>query len=238
MRKIAGLLLLVWVMLSLVSCGQVDSDKVDQSEIYTAYNTSYSAEDEKLTVRASFTIGGSVGTYVWLSNESDVRVNGNQMRGDDTLFNQISYQYSQNIGPSSLSDRTIRYKNEEGQEYSNSTNLPGAVSVSGSSTAYDDRSYTFNWNASGSIWDQTLTIYIFTGTTSWQLHSKGLDENSGSYEVDIETLQKVGGNEFKVQACRRKYDYDIDSPSAGGHLTSVYCSKKKTVNLIKVGPTP
>ena len=74
----------------------MESKHISQSEIHQGYFITYEDDGQILTVNAEFRAAGPNGTTIVLSEPSDIRCNGTEMKLETYLLGGAHYSYSQN----------------------------------------------------------------------------------------------------------------------------------------------
>lgn len=228
MRDFLIVILLGFIIITINSCGQIDSNQVDQQEIYPAYNASFDGDKNTIEFKASFSVGGSIGTQVWLKDESSISINNSKLSGDSNIFNQISYSYKKK-NPANNLNYNIIYKNNDGETYTNNMSIPGAVHFKAPAVAYRSEGLIVHWNLENGFAGDTLDVWITTTSNSENVATERLISSNGTTYISPESLEGLTEGSFKVKLCRSRTSYKIQSPTIGGHLCSSFCTKSKTI---------
>ncbi len=224
---ITFLILQAWLM---TGCGQIDSDQVDQSEIYTSYIGTYNETSGDMKVTASLTVGGQFGSQIWLTDESSLSVDGKPMDADDDIFNLIQYKYRTSRDSNDFPDVfRIRYQNEDGLVYENIVDMPAGVDfwlvdrlsrTSGATLKWKLRHYSGKAEHLEFLIEdemgKDITIYPYASSAE------------GSYYLEPHKLDQLKGTSVTISVCRSRYQKSVDAPEAGGSLKTTYCTRKQS----------
>ncbi|TNF27876.1 MAG: hypothetical protein EP319_10310 [Deltaproteobacteria bacterium] len=224
------LILQAWLM---VGCGQIDSDQVDQSEIYTSYIGTYSEESQDMKVTASLSVGGQFGSQVWLTDKSSLSVDGRPMDADDDIFNLIQYRYRTTRTSYDFPDVfRIRYQNEDGMIYENIIDMPAGVDFWVVDNLNRSSGGTLKWKLrhySGKA--ETLEFVIEDELGKDITVHPYASGSEGSYYIEPHRLNEFKGSTVRISVCRSRYKKSVDAPQAGGSLKSTYCTRKQSYPL-------
>jgi len=224
------LILQAWLM---TGCGQVDSDQVDQSEIYTSYYGTYSEQTGDMKVTVSLTVGGQFGSQVWLTDESSLSVDGRPMDADDDFLNLIQYRYRTSRSSYDFPDVfRLRYQNEDGMIYENIVDMPAGVDFFVTDRLSRTAGGTIKWKLrhySGKSENLEFKIEDENGKNfSVHPYSSGAE---GSYYLEPHKLDSLKGSSVSISVCRSQYKSSIHAPYAGGSLRTTYCTRGKSYPL-------
>lgn len=214
----------------MTGCGQVDSDQVDQSEIYTSYAGTYSEETSDMKVTASLTVGGQFGSQVWLTDESSLSVDGRPMDADDDILNLIQYRFRTTRSSYDFPDIfRIRYQNEDGMIYENIVDMPAGVDFYLVDQLSRRSGGTLKWKLrhfSGKSESLTFKVEDDYGK-DFEIHPYA-NGSEGSYYLEPHKLDKLKGSTVTIMVCRSRYQNSVDAPEAGGSLRTTYCTRKQS----------
>lgn len=235
MNKISLIKMSVIVLL-LAACGNINSDKVAQTEIFTGYEASYSEDNSQLTASAWFTVGSGLGTFVNLDNGSSVSFNGVSLGETSSLFRDISYDFLQTLSATNASGMplTFVYKDNNGNSYSNTASLPARIAISGISLD-GTGAMVVNWNTNSSLTNQESIRFTLSNRDNSKAVS-AIDSNgfsSGQAIFSAADLASLSAQSAYLQVCRTQYLQSVQAPSVGGSFSASYCSASQVVNLVK-----
>ncbi|MCO4793252.1 MAG: hypothetical protein KC493_06060 [Bacteriovoracaceae bacterium] len=220
------LILQSWLM---VGCGQIDSDQVDQSEIFTSYSGLYSEESGDLKITATLSVGGQFGSQVWLTDKSSLSVDGHPMSSDDDVFKVIQYKYSSSRSTHDFPETfRVRYSNEDEQVFENILDMPSGVDFFLVSQLSKSSGGTLKWklrNYSGKKENLEITVKDTRGK-SFNLHPY-VSESQGSVYLEPHRLKELDGNYVYISFCRSRFSSSIHSPEVGGNIRVKYCTREQ-----------
>lgn len=197
------LLLEAWFV---VGCGQIESDQVDQDEIYTDYLGTYNEESGVFKVSARFSVGGSLGTQVWLSEKSGIFVNGFKLAGDDDLFNLIQYKYESLVNPEEFPKIfNLHYLNEDGRSYENKMFMPGKVSFAIDGEIDRSLGGVIEWSLSDpEVGDERLEFELSDGEGKKYTVYRDVEDLTGMIRIDPVFLEGFNGDLLFVSVCWKR----------------------------------
>lgn len=211
-----------------VGCGQIESDQIDQEEIYTDYQGTYNEESGVFKVSARFSVGGSFGTQVWLSEKSGIFVNGIKLAGDDDLFNLIQYKYESLKYPEEFpSTFDLRYQNEKDRNYENKMEMPGRVRFVVDHEISRNHGGVIEWRLSDSkLGDERLEIELSDREGKKFIIGEAITDFSGTTRIEPEFIEGFDGDLLFVTVCRKRRAKKVVAPTIGGNMSMTYCSRK------------
>lgn len=221
--------------LMLTACADIRSSKVDQSEIYPNYRVSYDAGARTLLFNAVFTVGKGVGgTYVELDKNSQVKVNGGEMRKSPSVANQIGYEYSMSdVGPERLGEQfEISYTDNAGKTYTNKVRVPLAVTASVPSQFSQAVGLDISWTIADRLSaEESIYAQINFGSGVGGFFDPRPSVSSGRIRVTAEDLAPYRPGRTDIAICRSQSTANINAAAIGGSLTATYCSIKQTSQM-------
>lgn len=229
-----------WALLCLSilfsGCAVVSSTDVNPSTIYSQYSAKYDEATNKLEFNASFFVGGETGTYVELSDKSSVMLDARPMVKSKTIINQIIYESDQVADSQTLlSAYTFAYTNDVGSVYRNSVQIPSRVSLAALQSVNSSitSGFSVSWQTPSMLGSGENIQAILKGSNTVVSQSSWSGGTSGQITFSPQELKDFKPGPATVTVCRENYTTNVQGPSAGGSISTSYCSAPINLTLIQ-----
>jgi hypothetical protein len=219
------------VVVLAVGCTVVDSSQVSPDTVYMNWSGQYDEDQGRMHWKATYSVGGSDGTYLELTGQSDSRVNGQSMVVDhDSIFNTVDYEWSR-VFPNPTAPEgtyTITYVDTEGNGYVNSVEMPPRPVIDpqqNQTVSLSAASYFVNWETaldvgiSDSI-EATLSMSDVTVIAD-DYDPVGA---SGGLRFTRDQLSQLRPGTARLQVCIRRAVRLEETPPSGADASVSYCS--------------
>lgn len=225
----------VWFLFLILSgCAKQNSSAVNQSGIYTSYILNYDDNEQTLSAFSSFNFGGSTGTYLNLDGTSSVEFDGDAMGQDITIFNQVIYQWRKSslTSDSIWKPHTFKYRNNDGNIYSNSATPPFLPTATYSpTTILTGQSLGVHWSISDSLNKGSINVLLTDGQTNVLSSVSSTQASSGNIIISPTEMLKLAKGTITAHVCRSEFSTPTQKPEQGGLLQTSSCTKNQTLQL-------
>jgi hypothetical protein len=231
------------ILLASTGCAKTASSNINPSQVYTSYSLSYGyggangpvdPSTATLTMTATFNIAGSTGTYLVLDGQSGVAVNGSPLDENVDIIDQVTYQHVKDgaTDADASAPYLFVYTANDGTQYQNTLNLPGAIQVTNSAgSSYPLTSpLRVEWSSATSVSaSETVTAYLegLDGTYFTQSDGATVTGTTGEAVIGTEDLQTAVSGPALLSICREQYGFPAQAPS----IEVCRCSPKIPVTL-------
>ncbi len=187
--------LMMLLPLFLGGCAKSESSAIGTSEIVPTYVVH--GENGRITCQAVFQVGGSLGTYLELSEGEKVYCSDGErtieLKKAETLFNQVSYFANTDLKYEVGRDYTITFERKDGQRLVSTVALPDEVILMApraGDTSKKGEKLPVRWNRSGgSAMEVRLAWDAPNGSSS--SNSRSTEDNGAFDFIDEETRVKA-----------------------------------------------
>jgi len=213
------------LLLSLVfiGCAEEDASDVNQERIQKRYQLIYSQALNNTSAYADFRFGN---TYLRLTSPSYVTVNNLSMSYDSNIITDYSRTFN---GP--LQEALFEYKNNDGEIFRNSVNLPNPISVSNSLNTISKSSvFRFYWVGEKLNLGEEITVRISRNSNSLFVSSITA-VNSTFVEISFDPSVSLG--QAVIYVARKRVSEPIETTSAGGSVIAEYQSASLAFEIIE-----
>ena len=186
--------LMMLIPLFLGGCAKSESAAIGTSEIVTTYVVQ--AENGRVICQAIFQVGGSLGTYLELSEGEKVYCGDGErtveLKKTESLFNVVSYAANTDLRYEVGRDYTLTFVRKDGQTLVSSIQLPEEVVITApiaGRTSHKGELLPVRWiQGNGSSMDVQLLWETANGQNSTKLRS--VEDNGRFNFIDEETRVK------------------------------------------------
>lgn len=194
--------LMVLMPLLIGGCAKSESSAIGTSEMVPTYIVS--GKNGKITCQAIFQVGGTLGTYLELSEGEKVFCSDGEtsieLRKEDSIFNTVSYYANTDLKYEVGRDYSITFERKDGTRLVSTVTLPDEVIISAPVTgqiARKGEKLPVRWNrGKGSTMEVRLA---WNGSNGTNASNQRTTEDSGAFNfIDEET--QVRGTDGKVVA--------------------------------------
>lgn len=224
-------LLIAFLALSCQTDQYLKSDQVEQRLIFQFYEASYDAENEFLSVVASFRENNPTGTTLELTKESRILLNGQTMKG--TYSDEEGYLYRMEIKGPLPDNLTFLYHNNDSKEFQNRISISsfelkdittltihkkrGAVIPFAGKRFTDDETLYCHFYRNGDV-IETIELPVYSGST---------------VSISPDALSIITPGKYECRFSRIGYSSDVTSMDRGGQYETEYISKKIKINIVE-----
>ncbi len=219
--------LFILIATALISCRKENSEKIDQSEIYTDYRIIYKEDLDKTFVRATFKHEFNTGENLKLGEDAKILADGSEM-----LWNSSFYRYEYDF--LGLKDVSISFTDNEGSEFFNDLKFNKLASYneldSNNDSIYKDSIQFIPWDkADPLVSGEHVDLIIIQNNIVLVLSNDTVGATGVYVETNSLNAFQLGNIEVHFE---KWIDFSLNTPSAGGNGKSQVISKTKTVKLL------
>ena len=211
----------------LISCRKENSEKIDQSEIYTDYRIIYKEDLNKTFVRATFKHKLNTGENLKLGEDAKILADGSEMLWNSSFF---WYEYDF-LG---LKDISISFTDNEGAEFFNNLKFNKIATYNkldlNNDSLYKDSIQFIPWdNADPLVLGEHVDLIIIQNNIVLVLSNDTIGAKGVYVETNSLNVFQLGDIEVHFE---KWIDFSLNTPSAGGNGKSQVISETKTVKLL------
>ena len=222
-----NLLLITLLVVPLLSCEVEDASTVNQDRIYTGYELSYIADEDKTIAKAIFRFGNAAGTQLQLSEDATITFNDQAIP-----FNNFLGNYELELS-GLVSSGTFAYEDVDGNTFTNTFSI-NPIALTSEAPALIDRtqSYDIDWTGEpvGSGESAVVVTVIPNNLGQTKIFIEG-DEGATSVVLTPNILKEIDPQPAALVIERRDVLTDIEAPSAGGFFNGNYRAASLEVTL-------
>ena len=218
---------LLLVTTALFSCRKENSEKIDQSEIYTDYRIIYKEDVDRTFTRANFKHEVNTGENLKLGEDAKLLVNGANMVWHSTFF-RYEYDFP------GLIDVSIDFTDNEGGNYNNSLSFNKVAQynelTANNDSLYKDSIQFVPWdNADPLVAGEYVNLVMIQNNSVILLSN----DTVGATGIYIKTNSFNAFQLGNIDVHFEKWiDISLNTPAAGGNGKAQTISETKTVKLL------
>jgi hypothetical protein len=230
-KQLTATVLVLTTAFLLSACSKISSSEVDASSIYGEIEVKRTESQSYIDVDASFLVGGSTGTMVYLVSPAGVTINGSPgSETEDFITNRVHYHASVSASAGSA---VVRYTDKNSREYVNPVNLPGITYASAPASASKAAGFSISFSRSqayvpGEQFDVQLTSATGGVSRSFAVVSGAASETHAIAPVE---LQSFPTGPLTVSVCLTRNPSATSPYPKGLRITVRSCANPVTVNL-------
>lgn len=220
-------------------CAKISSEEVDASSIYGEIAVNREESSSSVEVDASFYVGGSTGTMVYLVSPAGVRINGSPAAEvNDPILGRV--HYTMDIS-ASASSATVSYTDKNGRVYTNVVPIPGLLYANAPGTVPKSSGFSVSYTSSSAFAAGERVEVVLSGSDARGGGSAGntrteyamAGTGSGAIAVSSYDLQSFAPGSIRLEICRRRTPAAQHPYPKGLYVTAKSCANPVTVNLVE-----
>lgn len=199
----------------------MESKNVSQSEIHQALSAVYDEEDNTGKVNAEFRVAGPNGTTLVLSEPSDIRVNGTELKLDTYLLGGVYYTLSQGKRNGDLNFEFIDY---DKKSYKNSFKMLPATFAQTLTELSKSETTKLAYMGPDLLGSETLKLTISGDSVSTTIDANLAEK---AFVITPDALKDFQPKENVTLSMERNQSGSLQQATArGGTFSITYRSKK------------
>ena len=212
-----------FVLLIIYGCLPEPDTTVDPSFYFTSYQLYYHEPEQRTNVLAVFTAIDRNGFRQEIQGNASVSFRSNNLQ-----FNPDLAEYSSSF-EDYITDGTFIYKDQDGNEFSNSANNKLIGFPSGLDTVDVKNDLEFFWKGDPLGEDELVSLQFEDPVLGFSELFQEFEEGANKITIDKIDLARFGKGTIIMLLAREKATNTAEHPGVGGEVNSVYFTSREVV---------